>query len=73
MAVTSLDIDDSVLQKVLRLSGLHTKKDAVNLALREYAERHERIAAYDHFFDLAQDWDYESWRARHEREKEGLE
>lgn len=73
MSITSLDIDDSALEKVLKLTGLRTKKDAVNLALQEYAARHERIAAYERFFEEAQSWDYEDWKARHDREKAGLE
>jgi Arc/MetJ family transcription regulator len=73
MTVTSLDIDDSALEKVLRLTGLRTKKDAVNLALREYAERHEKIAAYERFSELAKGWNYDGWKAHHDREKAGLE
>ncbi|GAA4908335.1 Arc/MetJ family transcription regulator [Stackebrandtia albiflava] len=71
MSVTTLDIDDSVLERVLRLSGLRTKKDAVNLALREYAERHERIAALEHFAEVGESWDYAAWRAEHDGEKAG--
>lgn len=73
MTVTSLDIDDSALEKVLKLTGLRTKKDAVNLALQEYAERHEKIAAYERFSKLSQNWNYEGWKAQHDREKAGLE
>ncbi|WP_026924926.1 type II toxin-antitoxin system VapB family antitoxin [Glycomyces arizonensis] len=73
MSVTTLDLDDSVLQKVLTLSGVRTKKDAVNLALHEYAERHERIAALEYYSEMGKDWDYESWKALHDREKAGLE
>ncbi|MFC3495496.1 type II toxin-antitoxin system VapB family antitoxin [Glycomyces rhizosphaerae] len=73
MTVTSLDIDDSALEKVLKLTGLRTKKDAVNLALREYAERHEKIAAYERFSKLSQNWNYEGWKAQHDREKADLE
>jgi Arc/MetJ family transcription regulator len=69
MTVTSLDIDDSALEKVLKLSGLRTKKDAVNLALQEYARRHDKIAAIERYSVLAQDWDYESWKRLHDAEK----
>lgn len=69
MTVTSLDIDDSALQKVLKLTGLRTKKDAVNLALQEYAERHEKIAALERYSALGKEWDYESWKRVHDAEK----
>ncbi|GAB4006558.1 hypothetical protein GCM10029992_57670 [Glycomyces albus] len=73
MSVTTLDLDDSVLRKVVQLSGLRTKKDAVNLALREYAERHERIAALEYYSEVGKSWDYESWKSHHEQEKAGNE
>ena len=42
MSVTRVDIDDDVLERAMALSGAKTKKDAVNLALRFYAEKHIR-------------------------------
>lgn len=71
MSVTSVNIDETALAAVLRLSGVRTKRDAVNLALREYAERHERIAALERYADMAHGWDHESWREQHEMEKRG--
>ena len=44
MSVTRVDIDDDVLERAMALSGAKTKKDAVNLALRFYAEKQERAA-----------------------------
>ena len=41
MAVTQIDIDQDALDRATALSGARTKKDAVNLALRYYAERQE--------------------------------
>ena len=38
VAVTQIDLDDTALAEVMRRSGLVTKKDAVNEALRDYAE-----------------------------------
>jgi hypothetical protein len=46
----------------MRLSGARSKKDTVNLALREYAARHRRIAALDHYAAAAAGWDYEGWQ-----------
>jgi Arc/MetJ family transcription regulator len=44
VAVTQIDIDQDALDRVMALSGARTNKDAVNLALRYYAERQERAA-----------------------------
>jgi Arc/MetJ family transcription regulator len=62
MTVTQIDLDDDALAEVMRLSGAKSKKETVNLALREYAARHRRIAALDHYAAVARNWDYESWR-----------
>ena len=47
MSVTQVDLDDDALNEVLRLSGAKTRKDTVNLALREYAARHRRVEALE--------------------------
>jgi len=62
MAVTQIDLDDEALAEAMRLSGAKSKKETVNLALREYAARHRRIAALDNYAAAAQGWDYEGWR-----------
>ncbi len=64
MALTQIDIDDDALNEAMRLSGAKTKKDTVNLALREFAARHRRVAALEHFANLAAGWDYEDWEQR---------
>jgi Arc/MetJ family transcription regulator len=65
MTVTQIDLDDDALAEAMRLSGAKSKKETVNLALREYAARHRRIAALDHYAAAAQGWDYEGWRKLH--------
>lgn len=40
---TNIDIDDSVLKEVQRLTGAKTKREAVDLALRELVARHRRL------------------------------
>ncbi|MFF8767092.1 type II toxin-antitoxin system VapB family antitoxin [Nocardiopsis dassonvillei] len=70
MSLTQIDVDDEALQEAMRLSGMRTKKETVNLALREYARRHRRIAALEHFADLAKDWDYEGWKEQRAAAKE---
>ena len=62
MTKTQIDLDDDALAEAMRLSGARSKKDTVNLALREYAARHRRIAALDHYGAAAQGWDYEGWQ-----------
>ena len=56
----------------MRLSGAKTKKETVNLALREYAARHRRVAALEHAAQGA-GWDYEDWAQRRMAEKEPVE
>lgn len=62
MTVTQIDLDDEALDEAMRLSGARSKKETVNLALREYAARHRRIAALDRYAAAAQGWDYEGWQ-----------
>lgn len=65
MTVTQIDLDDDALTEAMRLSGAKSKKDTVNLALREYAARHRRVAALDHYAAVAQGWDFEGWERMH--------
>jgi Arc/MetJ family transcription regulator len=71
MAVTQIDLDDEALSEILRRSGLVTKKDAVNEALRDYAAKLRRAAEFDDYIQRAQDWDYEGWRALRAADKAG--
>jgi len=65
VAVTQIDIDDEALAAAMRLSGVRTKKDMVNLALREYAERRSRSEARLRHFTAAQGWDDQEFWRRH--------
>jgi Arc/MetJ family transcription regulator len=65
VGVTQIDLDDGALAEAMKLSGAKSKKETVNLALREYAARHRRIAALDHHVAAAQHWDYEGWQQLH--------
>lgn len=62
MAVTQIDLDDEALAEVMRLSGARTKKETVNLALREYAERLRRVEALRQHRLVAKGWDYDAWQ-----------
>lgn len=62
MSVTQIDLDDEALAEVLRRSGLTTKKEAVNEALRDYAAKLRRAAEFDGYLQRAQEWDYDGWQ-----------
>jgi Arc/MetJ family transcription regulator len=70
VALTQVDIDEEALAEAMRLSGARTKKDTVNLALREFAARHRRVAALEHYATLAEGWDFEGWEHRRAAEKD---
>ncbi|MER7579084.1 type II toxin-antitoxin system VapB family antitoxin [Kitasatospora sp. NPDC097691] len=57
MAVTQIDIDEEALERAMVLAGVRTKKEAVNLALRYYAERQERAARISRHFERARLWE----------------
>jgi hypothetical protein len=61
MAVTQIDLDDDALREVMRIAGVHTKKEAVNLAMRDYVERFRRIEALARSREHAKAWDHEGW------------
>ena len=69
MAVTQIDLDDEALAEVMRIAGVHTKKEAVNLAMRDYVARFRRIEALARSREQAKDWDYDGWFAAREDEK----
>lgn len=69
MSVTQIDLDDEALGEVMRIAGVHTNKEAVNLAMGDYVERFRRIEALARSHAAANGWDYEGWRAVHADEK----
>lgn len=69
MSVTQIDLDDDALDEVMRIAGVRTKKEAVNLAMRDYVERFRRIEALARSRRDAKSWDYEGWRAVRAEEK----
>jgi Arc/MetJ family transcription regulator len=44
---TNIEIDDRVLHEAQELIGARTKRDAVDVALRELVTRHRRIGVLD--------------------------
>ena len=70
MAVTQVDIDQDALERAMALSKAKTKKEAVNLALRYYAEKQERAARISRHFERARHWGaVEDAQQLHEAEK----
>lgn len=63
---TNLAIDDDLLQEALKVSGMKTKKDTVNLALKEFVDRHRQLEILDLFgkMDPDADYDYKKGRSR---------
>jgi hypothetical protein len=63
---TNLAIDDKLLREALEISGLKTKKDTVNLALREFVNRHKQLEIVSIFgkMDPDPDYDYKKGRSR---------
>ncbi len=70
MTLTQIDLDDDALNEAMRLSGAKTKKETVNLALREFAARRRRVAALEHYATVAAGWDFEGWERRRAAEKD---
>ena len=44
---TNIEIDDDVLHEAQALTGTRTKRETVDLALRELVSRHRRIGVLD--------------------------
>ncbi len=61
---TNLAIDDKLLEEALLLSGLKTKKDTVNYALKEFVNRRKQLEIIELFGKLDPDADYDYKKAR---------
>jgi len=61
---TNLAIDPELLQKALEVSGLKTKKETVNLALKELINRHKQSEIIDLFGKMNPDIDYNYKKGR---------
>jgi len=61
---TNLAIDPELLQKALKVSGLKTKKDTVNLALKELINRRKQLDIIDLFGKMDPDPDYDYVKGR---------
>ena len=63
---TNLAIDEELLHEALELSGLKTKKETVNLALKEFVNRRKQSEILELFgkMDPDPDYDYKKGRKR---------
>jgi len=63
---TNLAIDPELLQKALEVSGLKTKKETVNLALKELIDMRKQLEIIGLFgkMDPDPDYDYKKGRFR---------
>ena len=63
---TNLAINDGLLLEALEISGLKTKKDTVNLALKEFVDRRKQFEITSLFgkMDPDPDYDYKQGRIR---------
>ncbi len=63
---TNLAIDNKLLYKALQISGLKTKKETVNLALKEFVDRRKQLEIIEFFgkMDPDPDYDYKKGRCR---------
>ena len=61
---TNLSIDNELLNEALIISGLQTKKDTVNQALREFVQRRKQQEITEFFGKLPADSDYNYKKGR---------
>jgi Arc/MetJ family transcription regulator len=69
MSITQIDIDDQALSEAMQLMGTTTKKETVNIALREYAQRMRRLQAADKLAARAARGEFDRAAAAHEAMK----
>jgi len=55
---TNLALDDELIVEAQKLGGFRSKKDAVNMALIEYIQRHKQVEIFDLFGHVEIDVDY---------------
>ena len=66
VAYSNLNIDMTLLNNAYRMSGLKTKREAVNIALKEYIENHRQKDILQFFNTVKYDetYDYKKERSR---------
>ena len=63
---TNLAIDDKILIMAQDIAGIKTKKETVNLALKEFVQRRKQEEIIDLFgqIEYEEDYDYKKMRKR---------
>ena len=63
---TNLNIDMKLLEEVYQIGNFKTKKEAVNVALKEYIQKHRQkdILKFLNNVDFDKDYDYKKARNR---------
>ncbi|MFV1983048.1 MAG: type II toxin-antitoxin system VapB family antitoxin [Thiohalomonadales bacterium] len=61
---TNLAIDIKLLEEAQLISGLKTKKETVNSALKEFVSRRKQMELIDFFGEYEPDSDYDYKKAR---------
>ena len=63
---TNLAIDDDLLRKAQGIAGIKTKKDTVNIALKEFIQRRKQEEIINIFGTVEYDlnYDYKTLRAK---------
>jgi len=61
---TNLSIDTNLLEAALKTGGLKTKRDTVNLALKEFIQRRKSADILSLFGTIEYDADYDYKEAR---------
>ncbi len=63
---TNLAIDSELLRKALKISGLKTKKDTVNMALKEFINSRNQLEILEIFGKMDPDpnYNYKEGRSR---------
>jgi len=63
---TNLSLDDNLIIEAQKISGLPTKKDTVNTALREFILHHRQEEIIDMFgsVEYEKEYDYKKMRTR---------
>ncbi|MCK4797683.1 MAG: type II toxin-antitoxin system VapB family antitoxin [Spirochaetes bacterium] len=64
---TNLAIDDNLLSEAYGISGLKTKRETVNIALKEFIEHHRQkeLLKYFNKVDFDESFDYKEYRSRY--------
>ncbi|MFO7810235.1 MAG: type II toxin-antitoxin system VapB family antitoxin [Candidatus Delongbacteria bacterium] len=63
---TNLALDDNLIKEAQKISGLPTKKETVNTALREFIIHHKQVDIIEMFgsVEYEKDYDYKKMRNR---------